>query len=166
MADADYNVYYAEGVVLPKLWEMEIDLIRIVETATQSYSVGTVDDAATVERVIALYQNGFSVPYTDADCNFRVKELESERLAFSSEKYGGFYYVLQYYRFEESVTLTREVEDFDSFAPTLDFPYALEEHNGRTYVRYDMGKNFLHDPATGLCYPTGTLLDSYYHNAN
>ena len=36
MADASYNVYYAEGVTLPKLWEMDVSLIRIVQNAAVS----------------------------------------------------------------------------------------------------------------------------------
>ena len=163
MADDAYNVYYAEGVTLPRLWEMDVNLIRIVKAAAVSYSAGVIEDATEVAAVINVYQNGTAFAYNDADCNFRIREGETRQLAFSSPTYGGFYYVLYYYRFDESVELTQEVESFDNFTPAYAFPYSLEEAGGKTYARYDLGKNFLYDRATGLCYPMGDVVASHFN---
>lgn len=162
MADAEYRVYVAEGTTLPKLWDMQPAKAQIVENATISYSVGTVDQPETVQKLLSCYRDGFSVAYTDARCTFRLNDAERNELAFDSKTYGGLYYVLQIYRFEESIEMTEEVTDPAGFTPAYEFDYAYETHNGRTYVRYDLGKSFLYDRATGLCYPIGGLLDSYF----
>ena len=65
---------------------------------------------------------------------------------------------------DESVELTQEVESFDGFTPAYDFPYSLEEAGGKTYARYDLGKTFLYDRATGLCYPMGDVIESYFNS--
>ena len=37
------------------------------------------------------------------------------------------------------------------------------EAGGKTYARYDLGKNFLYDRATGLCYPMGDVVASHFN---
>ncbi len=162
MADAEYRVYAAEGTVLPKLWDMQPTKVEIVENAELSYSVGTVEKTETVQKLLSCYRDGTAFAYTDARCTFRLNEAERNELAFDSATCGGLYYILQLYRFENSIELTEEVTDPASFTPSYDLDYVYEPYNGRTYVRYDLGKSFLYDRATGLCHPVGDLLDSYF----
>ena len=164
LADDKYNVYVAEGETLPKLWEMEADEIRIFQNNTVAFSLGTIDSVNVVEKVVDAYRNGMSVSYADSRCDFRIVNVKRDDLAFCSQNYKGLYYVLLFYRFEQDILLTDEVEDPLNFTPAYDRSYTLEEYQGVTYVRYNLGTNFLYDRATGLCYPVDGLMDSYFNN--
>lgn len=165
MADEDYHIYYAQGVTLPKLWEMDIEEIQIVKRATVSYSMGTVTAKDTIGKVVDSYQNGFSVSYDDTKCNFALVDAESNELAFCASDYSEIYYILQLHRFEENILLTDRVENPDEFTPAIDRPYTLEEYGEDTYVRYNLGKNFVFDLTTGLYYPVDGLFDSFFNNS-
>lgn len=162
MADGDYHVYYAEGVTLPKLWEMEVSLIDIVRRGDKLVGVGEVENASDIAKVIDRYQNGTAFSYNDSKCNFRVAATKNYELAFTSQAYQGLYYMLNYYEYEKSVTYTELVEDPNSFTPKFNFNYTLQEFEGDTYVRYDLGKTFIYDREAGLCYPVDDLADLFF----
>ena len=166
LADDTYNVYVAEGEHLPKLWEMEPNEIRIFQNDKVAFSLGVIDSANVIEKVVDAYRNGPSVSYADARCDFRINEANIKRddLAFCSSAYEGLYYVLLFYRFEREIELTEEVEDVANFTPAYDCSYTFEEYQGVTYVRYSLGTDFLYDRATGLCYPVDGMMDSYFNN--
>ena len=164
LADDKYNVYVAEGETLPKLWEMDPHEIRIFQNDKVAFSLGTIDSADVIDNVVNAYQNGMSISYADSRCNFRIVNVERDDLAFCSQNYAGLYYVLLFYRFEKDILLTDEVEDPANFTPAYDRSYTFEEYQGVTYVRYNLGTNFLYDRTTGLCYPIDGMLDSYFNH--
>lgn len=164
MADGNYQVYYAEGVTLPKVWEMQIHTINIVERKEILYGVGQVTDEADIQTVIDRYRNGLSFSYNDAKCNFRVEVEKNYELAFTSENYPCLYYMLQYYQYENDVTYTELVEDPSAFTPKFELEYELQTHEDDTYVRYNLGKTFLFDRETGLCYPIGDIADIFFES--
>ena len=162
MADANYNVYYAEGVTLPKLWEMEVSLIDIVRRGDKLIGVGVVEDEKEIAQVIDVYRYGTSFSYTDSKCTFRTATTKNYELAFTSQAYQGLYYMLNYYEYEKSVTYTELVEDPDNFTPKYNFSYTLIPYGESTYVRYDLGKAFIYDRESGLCYPIDSLGDIFF----
>ena len=164
MADEAYHVYVAEGETLPKLWEMQVNEIRVFQSDKVSFSLGSIDSKDVIKQVIDTYQNGLKVSYADARCDFRIVNLKRDDLAFSSQSHPGLYYVLLFYRFEEDILLTEEVEDPANFTPEYDRSYTLQEYQGVTYVRYNLGTNFLYDRATGFCYPVDGMMDSYFNS--
>ena len=161
MADEDYNVYYVKGTKLPTLAELAPTEVQIVQVSTISYSVGEVKDASQISTMLYCYQSGAAFSYTDSSCTFRLNDPKRNDLYFSSDE-NGLYYVLLLYRYEDDVYLTDDVEDPASFTPKYNRPYQLEEYNGKTYVKYNLGKNFMYDRTTRMCYPVDGLLDSYF----
>ena len=162
-ADGYYNLYYAAGETLPALWEMQINLIRIVKNSTKPYSIGTIEKQAEIDTVVGFCQGGDAIAYNDRAASFRDSEPERHDLAFCSDVYSEFYYVLIYYRYEKSVTWREEVENEETFKPSLELPYELVTSNGKAYARYDLGRDFLYDRESGLCYPINGYLDSYFN---
>lgn len=162
MADENYQIYYAEGVELPLLWDMQIHTINIVERKDILFGVGQVTDAEDIQKVIDRYRNGVFFLYNESKCNFRVVTEKNYDLAFASENYPCLYYMLRYYEYENAVTYSELVEDPENFVPRFDFEYVLEDYQGDTYVRYTLGKAFIFDRETGRCYPIDDLKDIFF----
>lgn len=160
MSDEDYRVYYAEGTTLPKLWEMQVKEIYVTDGGEKSRVVGWIEEAADVSSIISLYQSGTTVRRSDLRATFQIVDLKTRyELAFSSQSHEGIYYMLNYYGYEENIVYTEEVADPASFTPSLNRAYTLSEKDGVTYAKYDLGKHFLYDQVTGICYPLDSLAD-------
>lgn len=160
MADENYTVYCVKGTKLPTLAELAPNEVQIVQSSTISYSVGEVKDADQISTLLYCYQSGAAFSYSEG--RFSLYTPKRNDLYFCSDTYEGLYYVLLLYRYEEDIYWTDDVADPASFTPKYNRPYQLEEYNGKTYVKYNLGKNFMYDRTTRLCYPVDGLLDSYF----
>ncbi len=162
MGDYDHRVYYAAGTVLPKLWEMQIKEIYMTDGGEMPRVIDWVEDAGEVAQIIGLYQNGTAFGYSDLHASFGLTKLKQRNeLAFVSQNYQGLYYMLSYLQYEESVTYTEEVADPATFVPRYPRNYRLQETDGVTYAKYDLGTAFLYDHVSGQCYPLDDLADIF-----
>ena len=85
------GVYYAEGVTLPELDEMEIDHIRVMDDTSL---VSFVKDGEVIDDIISAYFGGETVDY------YNVTPKINWTLKFADEELG-LYYVISYIEYDE-----------------------------------------------------------------
>lgn len=114
-------VYYAKGMKLPSLKEMNISY---VDVTNDDVTVETVSDTEKINALKALYENGTKTSYP-ANAGF-VPEVNL-RLKFADTE-NGLYYVLAYFEYPQD--------------------YVSKDENGKE-INY--GKKFLYNRAEGIC---------------
>ena len=148
LADEEYKLYCADGTVLPKLWEMQVNRISILQNTTEAFGMGRVTDADEIATVVDAYQNGPTYSAVDlrhviALLTYRT-DYNKYTLSFSSANYAGLCYTLTFYHFESDVYLTPDGSDEEPV---------------------NVGKNIILDPETGLCYAVRGVFDVFFHKS-
>ena len=167
LANEQYELFYAEGVTLPKLWEMNVSEVYICQTKLISAQIASVNKAEDVAALIALYQSGAAFPKAKVSME---QSTGHYYLKFVSKDYPAIYYCLEYLEFEEEVLVYERIKDTSSFTPKytgVEVTYEDHEYveNGETYVEhlavYHFGTGILYDRAAGVCYPSNGIFDAY-----
>lgn len=167
MGDEEYRVYYADGIILPKLWEMQADDLYLFESRGKLYQVGLVEEDVDVAKIVNLYETGDAFKASDTHSSFGREEVQtSYEIGFTTKGYEGLYYMLAYRSYEDAICYREETTGIseEDYVPAYDFSYewttfVTDEGEVKTYAEYDLGTDFLYDPVTGLCYPLGDLAD-------
>lgn len=166
MASADYTLYYAKGTALPKLWEMQVSEVRILQNTAAAFVMAYITDAGEINTLIDTYQNGKSFSHKVIQSALAISTHTQYNLVCASQNYDGIYYMLVYYRFDDDVIVTDEqvgVTGAASFVPTYDVPYTLTEgEDGALIVKYNFGKNIVFDRVSGQCYAVSGVFDSHF----
>lgn len=167
LANDQYELYYAEGVTLPKVWDMNVSEIYICQTKLISAQIASVNKAEDVAALIELYKNGTSFSKTKVS----MEQAKGHYyLKFVSKDYPSIYYCLEYLEFEEEVLVYETIKDPSSFVPKyagVEVTYEQNEYvvGGESGVEelavYHFGKGILYDRAAGVCYSASAILDAY-----
>lgn len=171
LAGSDFSLFYADGLTLPALWEMNVSRIQISQTVLATVQLQSVSDAAVIDAVISAYRDGESFPKSEIDLDLVPERFD---LNFSSSAYPGLCYCLTYWQFEEEVCVYLPVEDPENFEPVYHgVPVTTEDYlytkvvEGKEVMMvehlavYHFGTGILYDRDTGLCYSVGTTLEQY-----
>ncbi len=169
IATEDYDVFYAEGLRLPELWEMEPTLALVCKSAAVSYSVAALE-GASLDAIVAQSQGTlFPVEEILAGLSYDGYELK-----FESPLYPGIYYRLYYRQYAEDVCVYQVVDDPNAFDPLYpDMPYTTEaysyEEGGSSKTEhtavYNFGKYIVYDRTTGMCFPIGDAVAKALENS-
>ena len=160
LSTEDFRLFYAEGVTLPTLEEMDPTRILIGETQAITAVYSIISNSAEVDAVVDICLNGAS--FSMGQVLWIAMSYDAYELRFESSKHEGIYYFLEYYDCTEAVEIQVEIDSpvgFESEYPSAE--YEIEEYNDRYYVTYRFGKGVIVDRVAGKCYPAGTLIESY-----
>lgn len=164
LATENYELFYAKGTALPKLWEMYPTKALITQTGTISFSNATIEDATDLAMLVSLYQNGVSFSKDEIDVGLKPTRYD---LKFASAEHPAFYYTLTYWRFTEDVLVYVQIENVNDFEPVYaGIPVTTEVYEGESYAVYNFGKEILCDRVTGNCYAVGDTVAKYLDNAD
>ncbi len=170
IATEDYDLFYAEGLRLPELWEMEPTLALICKNAEVSYSVAALE-GEPLDEIVTRAQSAAAFPAAEMLTGLSYEGYE---IKFESALYPGIYYRLNYRQYAEDVCIYQVVDDPNAFDPLYpDTPYTTEdysyeedgvakvEHN----VVYNFGKYILYDRTTGKCFAIGDAIAKALENS-
>ncbi len=167
LANDLYEVFYAEGMTLPKVWEMGVSEVYICQTKEITAQLASINQAADVSALIELYRNGTTCPKEKISME---QSTGHYYLKFVSSTHPHLYYCLEYLEFEEDVVIYEAIKDMSTFTPKYngvlvtyeDYEY---EENGQTCVEhlavYHFGTGILYDRAAGVCYPAESIVAPY-----
>ena len=158
-----YNdVFYADGITLPTLREMNATRVLFTQTKVLTASLVQIEEADILSQLVAAYEGkGFDseLMIFEDDC---IRKLDF-RLKFESTAYPSLYYTLDYYSYSKEITLWEPIDDaenFENLHPGVEVTTA--EENGYLYAVYHFGTDFLYDHVTGICYPLWDTLTEYH----
>jgi len=157
-----YNdVFYADGIVLPTLRQMNANRVLFTQTKVLTASLVQISEVDVLEKLVSAYEGtGFDseLMIFEDGC---IRKLDF-RLKFESADYPSIYYTLDYYSYSKEITLWEPIADAEHFEilyPGVEVTTA--EENGYLYAVYHFGTDFLYDHVTGICYPLWDTLDDY-----
>lgn len=156
LANEDLTVFYAEGVHLPTFEEMSPDRILVCEEDYTTSSVADITDSDTVAKIIGEYRNGFSFEssYVIANTKYSLK--------FRSSSYPYLQYSLSYLEYEEGLVISDKVENTEDYKYLFDEKDVeismIQNDDGSTTVKYDLGKYFLYSKWDGVFVRIGSTL--------
>lgn len=167
LANDLYEIFYADGITLPNVWDMGIREIYICKTQTISAQLATIDTEKDVDEILALYRYG-----TGISKNKISMEQASDHyyLKFVSTTHPYLYYCLEYLTFSQEVIIYESIANTAEFTPkyqgvTVTFEDYEYTENGETFVEhlaaYHFGTGILYDRASGICYAAGSLINPY-----
>ncbi len=164
LATEDYELLYAKGTTLPKLWEMHPTKVLLSQTETISFATSSIENDADIAALVELYQNGVSFSKNEIDVGLTPTRYD---LKFASTEYPAFYYILTYWRFTTDVEVWELVENPNDFIPTYaGVEVTTEVYEGENYAVYNFGKEILYDRTTGKCYAVGDTVSKYLDNTD
>lgn len=140
LADENYTLFYSASVNLPTLAEMNpyaISLCWMVNGTAQERARLDRDHSQQVDELVRLLTEGPSYPKG----TLLLTEHDSVELLFHSEEYPEFYYVLQYWKFQEPFVYSDGEQTF-----TIETGVVYDRYNGRFY-------------------PIGDVLEEYFINS-
>lgn len=167
LANDLYEIFYAEDMTLPAVWDMGITAVYICQTKEISMELARIDKDTDVAALIELYRNGTSCPKSKISMEQATGHYY---LKFASSTHPYLYYSLEYLTFEEDVVIYEAITDATSFTPKYtgvpityeDYEY---EENGQTFVEhlavYHFGTGILYDRTAGKCYSAGSIIEQY-----
>lgn len=167
LANDQYEIFYAKGTTLPKLWEMGVNEIHICQTQSITVELASITEAGDVAALIAAYQTGAAFPVSNIS-----KELADARyyLKFASPTYPSLYYSLEYLEFSEEICVYQPIADKNSFEILYDGVEVTTETNvyetngerrEEHLAVYHFGNGVLYDRMAGLCYAAGDIVATY-----
>ena len=171
LANESFELFCAEGISLPALWEMQADTLyvgAVTSGATMDMAVATVTNRDDVANVIALYQNGTSFAYDQKPATAVISR--AYHLRFASAEHPAIYYRLSYYEYTNDVMVYEVIESKESFTPTYSgVPVSFNEEyldRGELYAVYNFGKGLIYDEVTERFYPAGDAISKHLSTAN
>ena len=141
ITDENYTLYYNEAITLPTLAEMKPYIISCcVSNGNMAQELGRLDenDQAAIDDLVDILTQGTTFP-KEKLLGYSYDRYE---LLFHSKEYPGFFYVLEYWKYEESFTFT----DGDR--------------------EYSIGKGVVYDRGNDCFYIMGDILENYFDNAS
>ncbi len=133
LTDEYFTLYYNENVTLPTLAEMKPYAISLSYNANERGKLDEGDQAAINELLDHLGQDK-----TYSRALLSGHTYERFELLFYSEEYPGFFYVLEYWKYEESFTFVHEGEEIS------------------------VGKGVIYDRGNDCFYAMGDLLEDIF----
>ncbi len=163
IATENLEVFCAEGTVMPKLWEMDVNRIyvgQVIEGATMDNAIATIDEAADITALVELYQN--AVPFPESEMLDSMQSRTRYNLRFASPSYRAFYYRLTYWHFDTDVLVYEVIETQDGFTPRYSGATVTFEQDGDELCAvYNFGKNIIFDRVLKECYAVGDTVQQY-----
>ncbi len=167
----DYSVFYAEGLTLPTLWELQATSLLICKTDEKTSALAEISALPAIEALVDTYRNGVSFDYGKLD--FAESPVRYD-LKFVSSAYKGLQYDLTYWSLEEDALVSVPISDAEHFEvlyPGVDVTterYEYVDKNGETQVEllavYNFGTHLLYDRWTGKCYPIDDVIERALQN--
>jgi len=153
LSNDEGQLFYNSTLTLPALWEMGVEQINVVSSATVQYSIVSVTDANDVASIVSAYQSGVHFPSDEISLELTPKRYDLE---FESSTYPAFYYTLTYWSFPTEVLVYEVIESQESFSSSYNgIEVTFESFEDELYAVYHFGKTLLYDRLTGECYPIG-----------
>lgn len=167
----DYSVFYAEGVSLPALWEMQATSLLICQTDEKTTALSEITSLQTIEELVEIYRNGVCFDYTELDS---AENMVRYDLKFVSSAYTGLQYDLTYWSLEEDALVSvpiQNAENFEVLYPGVEVTtecYEYVDRNGDVQTEllavYNFGTHLLYDRWTGKCYPIDDVIERALQN--
>lgn len=165
IASADLDIFYAQGLKMPSLAEMNVNKIymgQVAEGATLDNVVAEIDATADIDKLVDLYQNGKA--FSERDMLDDQLSCVRYNLRFASSQYPAFYYCLTYRRYAEDVLVYEVIDSREGFVPTYTGEHitvSFETDGDELCAVYNFGKHILYDRVLRECYAVGELLVPY-----
>lgn len=167
----DYSVFYADGVSLPTLSELQATSLLICKTDEKTSSLAEITSLISIEQLVNTYRNGVCFDYEDLDS---VESPVRYDLKFVSSAYKGLQYDLTYWSLEEEALVSVPISDAENFEvlyPGVEVTterYEYVDKNGETQIEllavYHFGTHLLYDRWTGKCYPIDDVIERALQN--
>ena len=171
LANEEYEIFYAKGMTLPKLWEMRISEVYICQTKAITMQLASIQQSEHVAALIDAYQNGAAFPASSispelSDAHYYLK--------FVSQEYPSLYYSLEYLQFDEEVCVYQTISDLNSFevlykgvevTTETNYYQAGGEQRVEYLAVYHFGNGILYDRMAGTCYAAGAVVEEYLGQA-
>ena len=153
LSNDEGQLFYNSTLTLPALWEMGVEKINVVSSATVQYSVVSITDAADITAIINAYQSGVHFSHNEISIELTPKRYDLE---FDSPRYPAFYYTLTYWSFPTEVLVYEVIESTEGFVSSYEgIEVSFESFEDELYAVYHFGKHLIYNRSTGECYPVG-----------
>lgn len=156
LANEDLTVFYAEGVHLPTFEEMSPDRILVCEEDYTTSSIADITDSEAVTKILEEYKNGFSFESSSVIVSTKYS------LKFRSSSYPYLQYSLSYLEYEEGLVISDKIESTEDYKYLFDEKEVeislIQNDDGSTTVKYDLGKYFLYSKWDGVFVRIGSTL--------
>ena len=165
IASADLDIFYAEGLKMPTLAEMNVDKVyvgQVAEGATLDNVVAEIEAVADIDALVTLYQNGTA--FSEKDMLDDQLSCSRYNLRFASSQYPAFYYCLTYRQYSEDVLVYERIDSQEGFVPTYTGEHitvSFETDGDELCAVYNFGKHILYDRVLRECYAVGELFVPY-----
>lgn len=171
IANSYFEIFYREGTVLPRLWEMGVGKAyvgRVLDGASMDLTDTVIEDSHDLSILIGQYQKGTAVSFDASDMLEGNRALATYRIRFESAQYPAFYFCLRYYQYEKDVVVYEVIDSKEGFVPTyagalsVEFDESYIDKYGELYAVYHFGTNILCDPITGQCFAVGDTVAKHF----
>lgn len=163
IATENLEIFCAEGTVMPKLWEMDVNCVyvgQVIEGATMDNAIATVNAVEDMNALVELYQN--AVPFPESEMLDGMQSRTRYNLRFASASYPAFYYRLTYWHFDSDVLVYEVIETQEGFTPRYSGAEVTFEQDGNELCAvYNFGKNIIYDRVLRECYAVGDTVQKY-----
>ena len=159
------ELFYAQGMVLPTVWEMQPERIYVGQVGgSLDFAVALIEKADDIEALIEIYRD--AVPFSEKDMLDNTLIRTRYDLRFYSQHYPSFYYCITYWQFSEDVLVYEVIDSIEGFVPTYTtaLNITFEEDGDELCAVYNFGKGILYDRDAKACYAVGDIIYSYLEN--
>ncbi|MBE6602024.1 MAG: hypothetical protein E7637_05925 [Ruminococcaceae bacterium] len=157
-----YGLFYADGIKLPALSEMNATRALFAKTQLRDYAFSEITDGEVLAKLVQSY-SGEGIDEDRLIFEDGTVCTLDYTLKFVSKEYSMLNYLVGYRSYSKEVTDWVEIESASEI-PDLypGYEVTVVEENGYLYAVYQLGTDFLCDRITGNFYPIGDLLKDYH----
>ena len=161
LSDEDFNLYFSSSVTLPKLTDMQVNQISLVQKGAYNQVMASITDAAMLADTVEFCTTGTTIPAEKITLNPDTDT--AYELLFFSAIYPDIAYAMEYWTFSENVYVYAKLTD-EGEIPDL-YPgitATVETVAGERVARFDLGNGLVYDRDRDVCYAVGQVLESYF----
>ncbi len=162
LSDEEFNLYYSSEVALPKLKEMQVNKIALVQKGVAYNQVmASITNSAMIADSVEFCTTGTTIPAEKITLNPDTDT--AYELIFFSALYPDIAYAMEYWTFSQNVYVYAKLTD-DGQIPDL-YPGIKAEIvtvAGERVARFDLGDGLVYDRDADVCYAVGKVLESYF----
>jgi hypothetical protein len=161
LSDEDFNLYYSSEVTLPKLQDMQVNRISLVQKGAYNQVMASITNTAMILDSVEFCTTGTTIPAEKITLNPDTDT--AYELLFFSALYPDIAYAMEYWTFSKTVYIYAKLTD-DGQIPNL-YPGIKAEIvtvEGERVARFDLGDGLVYDREADVCYAVGKVLESYF----
>ncbi len=161
LSDEDFNLYYSNGVTLPKLQDMQVNRISLVQKGAYNQVMASITNTAMILDSVEFCTTGTTVPAEKITLNPDTDT--AYELLFFSALYPDIAYAMEYWTFSQNVYIYAKLTD-DGQIPNL-YPGIEAEIvtvEGERVAKFNLGNGLVYDRDADVCYAVGKVLESYF----